>query len=201
MALDLSKYIFIDNHAHSILADHENLDVFGLRQCFTESRSRTIIAEHVQQSIHYMDMINKLGLFIGARDEAGIIEKRSAMRHPDYMRKLWDAVSIGGLVVDDGYATGRMLSLKALSAECQRPIYRCRRIETVLERVLPEAESFDDLESKFLRALFDTTDGELVALKSIMAYRGGLAINADVRIFQAEFDFTDAKSEFEAGKN
>lgn len=200
MALDLSKYIFIDNHAHSLLPDHENLDEFGFRQCFTESRSRNIIAEHVPNSIHYVDMINKLSLFIGGTGEASIIEKRASMRHPDYMRKLWDGVSIGGLIVDDGFAADKMISLKKLSDDCQRPVYRCRRIETVLERCLLTAESFDDLESNFLRELFDTTGGELVALKSIMAYRGGLAFNTDVRIFQAEFDFTDAKAEFEEGK-
>jgi predicted TIM-barrel fold metal-dependent hydrolase len=200
MALDVSKYIFIDNHAHSLLTDYSNLDEFGLRQCFTESRSRTIIDQHVQHSVHYMDMIRNLGMIVGAKGEAGIIEKRIEMQHPAYLRKLWDSVSIGGLIVDDGFASDKMIGLQGFGEACQRPVYRCRRIESVLEQCLPHAETFDELEGAFLQALFDTTGGEVVALKSIIAYRGGLAVNTDVRVFQAEFDFTDAKAEFEGGK-
>lgn len=200
MALDVSKYIFIDNHAHSILKDHSTLDQFGLRQCFTESRSRTMIDEHVPHSIHYMDMISKLGSVLGASDEIGVIDKRITMQHPLYMRKLWDSVSIGALIVDDGYAGDKMISIRELSEACQRPVYRCRRIETLLEECLPKSETFDELEGLFLQSLFDTTDGEVVALKSILAYRGGLELSGDVRVFQAEFDFTDAKAEFEAGR-
>jgi uncharacterized protein len=200
MALDVSKYIFIDNHAHSILKDYWNLDQFGLRQCFTESRSRKIIDEHVPQSIHYMDMLSKLGLIIGAEGEADIIIKRGGAAHPQYMRKLWDSVSIGAVIVDDGFAPDNMIGLNDFAQACHRPVFRCRRIETVLERLLPKAQSFDDLEGDFLHALFDTTDGEVVALKTIMAYRGGLNIDTSVRIAQAEFDFTDAQVEFEKGK-
>src|SRR5438045_2992038 len=101
MALDVSKYIFIDNHAHSILKDYPNLDQFGMRQCFTESRSRTVIDEHVPHSVHYMDMLNKLGMIVGVDGEADIVVKRAGMQHPQYMRKLWDSVSIGALIVDD----------------------------------------------------------------------------------------------------
>lgn len=199
MALDVSKYIFIDNHAHPVLKDHLNLDVFGFRQCFTESRSLGIIAEHVQHSLHYMDMISKLAMLLGATSEHDVIMKRLTKPPATYSRLLFDSVSIGALIIDDGFVPDVMMSPNELLELCQRPVFRCRRIETVIERCMASSNSFDELHSTFNNELFDTSSGAVVALKSIMAYRGGLTLHA-ATIKEASDYFPQLKEQFNQGK-
>lgn len=199
MALDVSKYIFIDNHAHSLLRDHWTLDTFGLRQCFTESRSRLVISEHVQHSIHYLDMVSKLCLLLDAHSEEEVVAKRSAKNATAYVRRLWDSVSLGGLIVDDGFNSETFVPLKEFAEICQRPVFLCRRIEPFIERAIAGSNSFAELRQKTLDTVFDTSGGELVSLKSILAYRGGLAFEF-VEEAHAESDFAAAKSDWSNGR-
>jgi uncharacterized protein len=109
---------------------------------------------------------------------------------------LWDTVSIGGLIIDDGYDTARIIPLADLSDICQRPIFRCRRIENIFEHALGAAKNFAELKATVISECFDTNAGALVALKSIMAYRGGLQLDFPTEADAME-DFVIAAREFE----
>jgi hypothetical protein len=198
MALNLSKYILLDNHAHSLLKDHENVDNMSLRSCFTESRSQEMIAEHVPHSLHYADMVSRLGRLIDAKGEDEILAKRRTVYGTQYVKRLWDNVSIGGLIIDDGLLVDSMMSLSQLQETCGRPVFRCRRIETVLESCIKTAVTFEELEQQLNDAVFDTKRGGVVALKTIMAYRGGLELDIVDRA-DAVSEFANVKSEFDKG--
>src|SRR5262249_37375838 len=193
MAIDLSNFIFIDHHAHSILKGHLQLDAIAFRQCFSETRSIGQLENHTASSIHYIDMLRKLGAHTGATSEESALEYRACQPEDMYLNELWDDVAIGGLIIDDGFHPAEMMGLPQLSSLCGRPIYRCVRIESVLEECLRKASSFTELSRFFHKHLDDRGPVGTVALKSIAAYRGGLELDV-VSAPEAHSDFDNVKS-------
>lgn len=177
MSFDISKFVIIDNHAHSLLKNHIELDELGFRQAFTESRSATIIQNHVAKSTHYMDLLDNLERTFGMKSEAEYLEFRAKQSPNDYTQTLWDDVSIGALIIDDGFNTKEFMSLPELATASGRPVYHCRRVENVLESCLSKVESFAELENNFSAELLRKSKHRLVALKTICGYRGGLVLS------------------------
>lgn len=176
MALDLSKYIFIDNHAHSVLRDHLHLDVIGVRGCFTESRSMSMLESHVPYSLHYMHMLNCIQRVLGTHSEDDFISVRSRQQDSTYTRMLFDDISLGAMIVDDGFRPADMVTPVQFATLSQRPIFLCRRIEPVLEACIAKVGSFAELEDTFQKELLAADPVAPVALKTICGYRGGLDI-------------------------
>lgn len=194
MAIDLSKVILIDNHAHSILKGHMQIDAIAFRGAFTESRSAEMIEQHVPHTIHYLELVNRLGKVLGIKGEGRILDFRAELTQHEYIQRLWDAASIGALLIDDGYKPEEMLSLRKLSELSGRPIFRACRIEHMLEQSIEEANSFTELRNAFHKLLVAAGSVKTVALKTIAAYRGGLALDV-VSADQAKNDFDRAKGE------
>lgn len=194
MAIDLSKIILIDNHAHSILKGHMQIDALAFRGAFTETRSAEMLEHHVPSSLHFIELINRLGKVLGIKGEGRILDFRAELTQHEYIQRLWDAASIGALIVDDGYKPEEMLSLRKLSELSGRPIFRACRIEHMLEQSIEEANSFTELRNAFHKLLVAAGSVKTVALKTIAAYRGGLALDV-VSADQAKNDFDRAKSE------
>lgn len=195
MTIDLTDYIFIDHHAHSLLTEHHQIDAIGFRQCFSESTSMSQLEEHIGTSVPYMDMIHNLESLLNVRPEQDIISYRTKQSEKDYLNLLWDDVSIGALIVDDGFRQTDMMDLQRLSSLCQRPVYRCIRLESLLEQCLQTADSIGELTNLFQTNLQDKKSTNVVALKTIAAYRGGLKIDT-ISANAARADFDDLKSQF-----
>jgi len=193
MATDLSNFIFIDHHAHSILKGHLQLDAIAFRQCFSETRSIGQLENHAAFSIHYIDMLHRLGEYTSTSSEDGALEYRARQPESAYLNELWDDVAMGGLIIDDGFHPAEMMGLPQLSSLCGRPVYRCVRIESVLEECLRKAGSFTELSRLFHKSLDDRGPVRTVALKSIAAYRGGLELDA-VSAQEAHSDFDNVKA-------
>jgi len=199
MSIDLSKFIFIDHHAHGLSKGFLQLDNLAFRKCFSESKSVSIMQEHMLNSVHYLHMLQELGKLNGAADEDRLLAYRAEQREADYVNHLWDEVSIGAVIVDDGFATESMMTLPQMTAICERPIYRCRRIESALEEAIGEARSFANLVDLFPRKLLDDSPARIVALKTICGYRGGLQLES-VSSDTARKDFDKVKAEFKKVK-
>ena len=176
MVLDIARFIVIDNHAHSLLRGHMNLDEIGFRRCFTESRSLSIMEEHMPHSSHYMELLDHLERIFNTRTEQDFLNFRTKQQPTEFVRMLWDDVSIGACIIDDGYSVNDNLTINELADISARPIYLCRRIETVIEECLCGDWSFDELCEQFSKRLLQPSAQKLVALKTICGYRGGLSI-------------------------
>lgn len=195
MSIDLTHAIVIDQHAHSIYNDFLQIDEIGFRKCFSESRSLKMLESHVHTSVHYMDLIKQVSRLFDVPGERQFFEIRQSMREYDHINCLFDDVSVGALIIDDGYGTSEMMSLGRLADLLHRPVYRCLRLETLLERSIDAGSSFDEMMSQFMGGVRQTGDKPTVALKSIAAYRGGLEIEA-VAQEDARADFVRLKSSF-----
>lgn len=197
--IDLSRVIFVDHHAHSMLKDYANLDAIGFRQAFSESRSLRVLETHLPTSISYMDMLRRLGQHLDlSGGEEEILDVRSKLAKQDYANILFDDASIGCFIIDDGFNSDKMLPLKKFAEISERPVFHCERIEHVLEQCLLAASSFDELKQSFHKALLADTGTRKVALKTIVAYRGGMDFDL-VSLPQAKGDFDRAKKALTSG--
>lgn len=200
MSIDLTNSLFIDNHAHSLLKRHLEVDVLGFRKPFTESSSLSFLENHVPHSLHYMNMLQQLREIINFDTEEQLIERRQSMSSPQHVNELWDDASIGGLLVDDGYLQNSMMSINELSKICERPIYRILRLEPLFEKLIGECNSLEELETRIEENLAINCDPDshsstsrIVGLKTIAAYRGGLPS-------ETEFDSSIVKQSFNREK-
>lgn len=186
--IDLRSAIIIDQHAHSLVEDFMQFEAVDLRRCFTESRTMDMLQNHVGSSISYIDMIRKLGDLLDVDGESQVIELRQTMKEYDYVNGLFDDVSLGAFIIDDGYSSGRAMPLQKLSQLTGRPVFRCLRIESVIEHALSMSSTFGELEEKFLSSLSAPSEVPTVALKTILAYRGGLNfLDATKELAQEDF--------------
>lgn len=192
--IDLTKSILIDQHAHSLLSGFLQLDEIGFRKCFTESRSLKMIERHVPHTLHYMELVRQLQRVFDVRNEEQYFELRQTMKVVDHVNCLFDEASFGALIIDDGFRSDAMITSARLAKLINRPIYRCLRLETILENAIEASSNFDDMLTKFTAAIKSKGDIQTVAVKSIAAYRGGLAIDM-VAPSDARADFDRLKSE------
>jgi uncharacterized protein len=172
--LDLSAIPLIDGHCHSIIASFRESSVENFLRMFTEATDDRLIAHHVPHSLTCRRALRDLAAFLGcAPTPAMAIEVR---RHrPDYLVALCHDAGIRGLLVDGGYPPGT-LSLSQLQAGFGCRVGEVLRIETLAEDLLLTAANFQDFEAQFREALRAAKRRGAVALKSIVAYRSGLAV-------------------------
>lgn len=186
--IDLRSAIIIDQHAHSLVNDFVQFESVDLLRCFTESRTMDMLQNHVQNSLSYIDMIRKLQFLLDVSSEKQLIDLRQTMREFDLVNSLFDDVSLGAFIIDDGYSSGKAMPLQKFSQLTDRPVFRCLRIESLIEQALSISSSFGELESKFVSLLSEPSDVPIVALKTILAYRGGLRLlDTTKELAQEEF--------------
>jgi hypothetical protein len=129
-------------------------------------------------------MAARLGLDRGDPDqlEARVTARRDqlAAADPDgWLRGLLDHAGTTTLLVDTGYGGPEMLPAAELAKAAGRPVHPVARVESIVEELLrggagrgPLGRFVDHLEARLHTAI----DGGAVALKSIAAYRAGLAL-------------------------
>ena len=153
------------------------------RACFTEGHVR--MAAYVPTLVYYRWALREMRRVLDLSDDADeerVLAARAA--NPDaYLARLLGEAALEGMLLDDGYPpTSDALSIPAMAALCTCPAWRILRLETLLQTLLLQATTLDDLFSLFDAELADLRARGVVGLKSILAYRGGL----DVRLPEQE---------------
>jgi hypothetical protein len=93
-----------------------------------------------------------------------------------YNRRLWESANVAGLVYDEGYPQPS-IGRDDFAAESAATVHRVGRIEPWIVALREEASSFVELEGRFEEELDRAAaDPELVAFKSVIAYRTGLDV-------------------------
>lgn len=202
MKIDLTNSVLIDNHAHSLIKRHLEIDAIEFRRAFSESNSMSMIQNHVPSSLHYMNMLNQLREILNFETEEELIERRQQSTPAAHVNELWDDASIGALLVDDGYMHDTMMPIAELSSVCQRPVYRILRIETLLEQLFQQSKSLRGLDEALESQLRspDDSGSKVVGLKTIAAYRGGLPFDPQAKSDSAKADFDNIKKSLEESK-
>jgi uncharacterized protein len=190
-ALDLSAIPLIDGHCHSIDATFQDSSVERFLRIFTEAADDRSIAHHTPYSLTYRRALRDLAAFLKcAATPEMILEARR--QRPNYLAALCHDAGIRGLLVDCGYPP-ETLSLNELQASFGCRVGEVLRLETLEEELLLTAPDFQSFEAQFREALRAAKRRGAVALKSIVAYRSGLAVQI-VPISEARQTFLQLKA-------
>lgn len=174
--MDLSALPLIDNHCHSLLrAQPRSVDEW--RRLFTESYYPEMAARHVEHTVFYQWALLALASFYGCepRTEA-ILDVRSSWDLATLTRHINGSAKIRAWLVDYGYATTDALAHAELADVAGIPVGPILRLEPLIEKLVVQAPDFDTMHDAYLSALQDLRARGYVALKSIIAYRVGLAL-------------------------
>lgn len=166
----------IDGHAHPPLAAPPATPAEFVR-FFTEAHDPVSLDRHAPQTLFYRSALRELAAFLGCEaTAAAVVAARAADAPAAYLRRLLADAGVAAVLLDDGYPAAGALSPAAVAAAGGVRTGRLLRLERLIEDLIPAHDSLAALEAALLEALTAARPG-LVGLKSIIAYRTGLAID------------------------
>ncbi len=187
--IDLSALPIVDDHCHPLLADPWNVSREEILALSSESRPGTMDA-HVSETAYHRRLVRDLAREVGTGETLeAVLDRRRVLG--DRLAATVAARRIEAVLVDTGYPPGAM-SLAEMARVLPCAVHEIVRVESIAEHLLAESIGAADFLEAF-RAELTRAAGRAVALKSIIAYRSGLAVRswrpAEVR--QAHRDARD----------
>jgi len=171
--MDLRHIPAIDHHAHNLLKPEEiGAEVFS--RAFTESDDPVILAGHARNSLFYRRGIRNIASLLGCdATEEAILGSREELGMEKLAAKCFENAGLSTVFLDDGFMPGRVLPWEWHQRFV--PVRRVLRIEYLAETLIDLEDDFGAFLDRF-RGRIDPPSPEVVALKSIAAYRTGLRI-------------------------
>lgn len=175
MALDLTGVPFVDAHMHAPLRERPQ-DVEGYRGCWYEGDPRD--AALAADLTAYRWAIHGLAEHLGCSDEERAVIAATAERSGvAWLGETCARGQVEGVVVDTGYPPPE----RALSPDEMRKVTGLRvaellRIEHAAAGLLAGSRSFSDFLERFDRVIERAAEAGVAGVKSVVAYRSGLAI-------------------------
>ncbi len=177
-AVDLRDVPVVDNHCHGVMRVQDFDDLAGWRAAFTESTEPGMARDHVATTAFYRRMIRVLASFLGCEpDEEAVLAAREERNPTELTGDLLRSANVEALLLDTGHPPPEdVLPLDELAklGDCRaEPMLR---LEVLMQDLLAEHGSLQETQGALAAALDDVRAEGYVALKSIAAYRTGLAI-------------------------
>ena len=175
MPLDLAAVPVLDHHCHALLRPGA-LAPAVFQQFFTESLDPTVRTWDVPATVFFRRALRELAGFLGCAPSVdAVLRARAAAGDGLAGRMLRDA-NILVLLVDLGYQVGEMATLEELRARLPCRIHSILRLETLAQELILRHARFDAVVDAFVAAVEGARAAGHVGLKSIIAYRTGLAV-------------------------
>jgi predicted TIM-barrel fold metal-dependent hydrolase len=188
--LKLDHIPLIDHHAHPLLRRSATDEPGRFQRWFTESTDATIQGRHVPHLLVFRTAIRWLAEFLGCEPAVeAILAARAQIGEAEYTARLFADVNIGMVLCDYGYGGAEAYDHAAMQALLPCPVHPVLRLERLAEELIVAEPSFERMIDAYHSALVEARDRGVVALKSIVAYRTGLQIDApDRAAAQRAFD-------------
>ncbi len=172
--MDIRSILLIDGHCHSFASDFLENSPEAFLRIFTEAADARVVVQQVPHTLTYRRALRDLAVLLGCSPTPeSILRARRAM--PGYLSLLCREAGLHGILVDEAYPPGT-LALSRLQTELGCRVGAILRLETVEEQLLATETEFATFEERFRSALAAAKAAGAVALKSIVAYRSGLAV-------------------------
>lgn len=171
--VDLSTLPVVDGHCHPLLPDPWAIPPETFVTLFSEARPGTMSA-HIPQTGYYRRALRALAGRLGVEPTVEAVLARRRALGPDAARRSPVEHRVAALLADTGYPPEAM-PLAEMRRLLGCPIHEVFRIETCAEALLARALPWEDFRDAF-RQEVRTAAERCVALKTIIAYRSGLAI-------------------------
>jgi hypothetical protein len=163
----------VDHHAHSLLREPP-ADRDAFRACFTESTDRRVIRDHIGTALFYRRAVRDLAAFYGVEGEDPLVAHCAARPLAERARTLFADARFEMLLIDVGFRPHDYLSLDELGALV--PVRQVVRLEPEAESMIADCVDADDLLGRVLARVRAAKSAGCVGLKTVLAYRTGLAI-------------------------
>lgn len=188
MPLDLASIPILDHHCHAFLKRSTSYSALEFQQFFSEGGDEGIVANHTPNSVFFRWGIKEIAKFLSCAPttEAVLAARASIPLNQLGARMLRDA-NIPVLLIDYGLGGADRMSIPEMRASL--PGWRIEpilRLETMAQELILKYDTFDQMVEAFVATVEDARSTGHVGLKSIIAYRTGLAIRNTSRSEAAE---------------
>jgi len=198
MTLDFAAIPIVDHHCHALLRDQGPFDAVQFQRFFTESGSEVIRREHVPYTVFYQWAIKELAAFHDVEPVVdAVLAARAAVEPMQLARRMFTDANIPLLLLDYGFQGSENLSWQEMSAGVPIRIEPMLRLEVLAQQLIAEHDTFDEMLVAYKTAVEGARASGHVALKSIIAYRTGLAIRETSRE-EAAATFAEVKAQARA---
>jgi len=171
--VDLSGLSVVDGHCHPLLANPWAVSAEAFSNLFSEGRPGTMAA-HIPHTGCFRRALRDLARLCGTEPAVeAVLERRRQLGLEAACHGLAEN-RVTALLVDTGYPPGAM-SLSEMRNALPCTVHEVFRIESCAQNLLPRGLSYDNF-VETLREELRIATRRAVALKSIIAYRSGLAI-------------------------
>lgn len=178
MPLDLASIPIVDNHCHSLLRQQPPDDE-AFRIHLTESYFPEIARDDVPYSLFYQWTIRELaGLLACEPTPDAVHAARRARGVESLTREIVERGNFKTWLIDTGYGTDTTFSLDELRSLAPCRIEEIIRLEPLIERLILASADFDGFLDAYREGLSDLRGRGIVGLKSVIAYRSGLQLEA-----------------------
>jgi predicted TIM-barrel fold metal-dependent hydrolase len=175
--MDLSSIPVIDHHTHALLREGGPFNLTGFQRFFSESDDPRIHADHAGQTLFFRWAIKELAAYFGCEPIATeVLAARNAFQPDELARRMFRDANLAVLLIDYGFGAGINLTPEELQAKLPCRIERILRLETMAQELILKNESYDSFLEAFTNRVENARANGHVGLKSIIAYRTGLAI-------------------------
>ncbi|MCI0397331.1 MAG: amidohydrolase family protein, partial [Chloroflexi bacterium] len=180
--MDLSAIPILDHHAHPLWRPEATGDAAGFRRWFTESTDPEVHARHAQETLFFRTAVRWLAELLDCRPAlADVLAARAAQPYRAWVQRLFKEANISLVLCDYGYRGDLAYNQEEMAALLPCPVRPILRLETLAQELIVEQETFGDMVEAFVATVGQARAAGYVALKSIAAYRSGLAIGAPAR--------------------
>jgi hypothetical protein len=178
MPLDLTAIPIVDNHCHSLLRD-QPADDEAFRIHLTESYFPEIARDHAPHSLFYQWTIRELAVLLECEPTPDAVHTARGARGLEWLtRQIVERGNFKTWLIDTGYGAETTFGLDELRGLAPCRIEEIVRLEPLIERLIVDAADFDDFLDAYRAALGDLRARGIVGLKSVLAYRTGLQLEA-----------------------
>jgi uncharacterized protein len=173
--LELATVPIVDHHCHALLRPGA-LPPAVFQQFFTESLDPTVRARDVPATVFFRRALRELAGFFGCAPSLEAVRAARAAAGEALAGRMLKDAHVAVLLIDLGYQVGEMWPLANLGARLPCRVRPILRLETLAQDLMLRHGRFDAMVDAFVAAVEGARAAGHVALKSIIAYRTGLAV-------------------------
>ena len=180
--MDLDAAPILDQHCHGLRRDGTVADATAYAAFFTESGDPAVHARHVPETVFYRWAIRELAAVLAcAPTTEAVLAARASLSADALAQRLIGEANIAALLVDHGYRTDETWPPAALATRLPCRVLPILRLETLAQSLIVRHDTFDAMLDAYSASVEKARADGFVALKSIVAYRTGLAVRATSR--------------------
>jgi hypothetical protein len=178
MPVDLSSIPIVDNHCHSLLREQPRDDE-AFRIHLTESYFPEIARDDVPHSLFYQWTIRELAGLLDCEPTPDAVHAARGARGLEWLtREIVERANFKTWLIDTGYGADTTFALDELRGLAPCRIEEIIRLEPLIERLILDSADFDGFLDAYRASLSDLRTRGIFGLKSVIAYRSGLQVEA-----------------------